>query len=93
MSHLPYLSRTAGTHPMGKLVHLPNVNVAEPTLDILRRLAVKEGVTFSEFVRVYLEARAHGVDHVASVAAQRIQRIAGTGPAIGPAIGPRIHTS
>ena len=85
MKHVPLatLSRTAGSHPLGKLVDLPNVRIAEPTLAGLRRLAAEAGVPFSEFVRVYLETRVHGTEHVAIVAGDRVRRIAGIGPTTG----------
>ncbi len=65
---------------MGKLVSMPNVSIAEPTLAGLRKLAAEAGVPFSEFVRTYLEARVHGTEHVAMVAGDRVRRIAGMGP-------------
>lgn len=79
MSNVLLLSRSAGTHPMGKLIALGNINVAEPTRDGLRRLAADAGVPLSEFVRVLLETRVHGAEHVAIVAGDRIRRIAGIG--------------
>ena len=78
---LPLLTRTAGSHPMGKLVSMPNVSIAEPTLAGLRKLAAEARIPFSEFVRVYLETRVHGTEHVAIVAGDRIRAIAGVGPA------------
>ena len=67
---------------MGKLVPMPNVSIAEPTLAGLRRLAAEAGVPFSEFVRVYLETRVHGAEHVSMVASDRVRRIADIGPTI-----------
>ena len=84
LTHLPCLSRTAGSHPMGKLVPMPNVQLAEPTLAGLRRMAAEAGTPFSEFVRTLLETRVHGTEHVAILAGERIRRIAGTGPSISP---------
>lgn len=81
---IPVLSRTGRTDPGGKLVEIPTVRVAQATLDGARQIAHREGVSFSELVRAVLEARVHGADHAAQIAAAHAHRIAGTTPGIDP---------
>jgi len=71
-------ARGAATHPLGKLdAKLPDVLMHGQTVDLLRGIAAKEGITLSELVRTTLEARAWGRAHVEMVALERVRRITG----------------
>lgn len=73
---LPSLSRSGFTGPLGKLdAVLPKIRISTDTLKVLRHKASEEGLAFSEYVRIRLDCVAFGVDHVATIAADRVRRV------------------
>jgi hypothetical protein len=71
-------ARNGSTHPMGKFdAKLPDVLCHGDFLDSLAAEAARAGVTASEFIRTTLYVRVLGFEHVASMEADRIKRIAG----------------
>lgn len=73
---------------MGKLVPMPKVSLAEPTLEVLRRCAHDLGMPLSEYVRLVLEGHVHGPEHVRSVALRRLERVLNRGAEMHPETGP-----
>lgn len=71
------------SNPLGKLYPMPKVGLSEATLEELRTRASAAGMPFSEYVRLVLEAHAHGADHAERVAAERVRRVLGIGVGIG----------
>lgn len=74
---LPCLSRSGTSSPLGKLTAVQKLRLAEPTDAKLREIAAGEGVPVSEFLRVLVEVRVHGVKHAEKIAAAQIRRVAG----------------
>lgn len=69
-------TRTGHTHPLGTFnAQLERINMHAQTIDILRGMAAKQGLTLSEFVRLHLDAVAYGLDGVARMHAERVKRI------------------
>ena len=74
-----HLSRTGTSSPMGKLTEELKIRMSFPTMEVLRRMAHEHNLPLAEFVRLKLDCEAFGADHVASVAAEHIRRVAGKG--------------
>lgn len=75
-----FASRSGVTSPFGKLTaEVPKFRVPEETHDILEREARSVGMSLSEFVRELCIVRAHGVDYVAKLHAERVRLVAGSG--------------
>ena len=71
-------ARNGSTHPMGKFdAKLPDTNCHAEFLDALQMEAARAGVPVGELIRTTLYVRVFGFEHVASMEAQRIKRIAG----------------
>lgn len=72
------------SNPMGKLTaEIPKIKVTEETKEELERAARVAGMPLSEFIRWYLEIRAHGFDMVCKLHADRLRVVAGSGEVSG----------
>ena len=80
----PLYSRSGFSNPLGKLYPIKKVSLAEPTNSILEARAAQAGMPYSEYVRIVLEAHAHGSEHVARVAADRIRAVVAMGSEMDP---------
>lgn len=79
---VPAFARSGTSNPLGKLYPI-KVNLAMASHDELHRLASEVGMPVSEYLRVLIEARLHGPDHAAKVAADRVRRVLSMGTGIG----------
>jgi hypothetical protein len=77
-------SRSGFSNPLGKLYPMPKVCIADPTKAVLVARAAEAGMPYSEYVRIVLEGHAHGPEHVARLAADRIRAVLAMGVAMGP---------
>lgn len=76
----PLLSRSGRTNPLGKMTaEIPKVKVPEETREILEFEAREAGMNLSEFVRMILMVRAHGVDAILSMEKERMAVVVGSG--------------
>lgn len=72
------LARSGSTHPLGSFdAKLPETACHSELVDELRVMAARLGLTASEFIRTTMEVRVYGLEHVVSLQAKRLQRIAG----------------
>lgn len=77
---LPLFQRTGHTNPLGALDdELPRMRMGSETIARLRVFAAQEGMSLSEFVRMFLEGLAFGPDVVIEATADRIRRVCGNG--------------
>lgn len=64
----------------GKRERDVRAKVCDATYDALQKLFREEGYeSMSEFIADVLDIRVHGFDHVASMALERLKRVAGRG--------------
>lgn len=84
MSSPPAFSRNGTTSPLGKLdAELPKQRISGVTLGALQRLASESEMTLAEFIRMVLDARAHGVDAIKKMHGDRIEQVVGIGEGKG----------
>lgn len=73
-------ARSGLTSPLGGMTaEIPKIRIPEETKEILDREARKAGLNTSEFCRMLLMVRAHGVDVMVSMEQERLRIIAGNG--------------
>lgn len=73
-------SRSGRTNPLGKMTaEVPKVKVPEETREILDSMAREAGMNLSEFIRMLLMVRAHGVDAILSMEKERMAVVVGSG--------------
>lgn len=73
-------SRSGASNVFGKLTaEVPKVKIPEATHEALERLSREAGLSLSEFVRELLMVRAHGLDMVSKLHADRLRVVAGMG--------------
>jgi NAD(P)-dependent dehydrogenase (short-subunit alcohol dehydrogenase family) len=83
-NEFPLESRTGTTSVLGKLHgELPKQRISLDTLEVLQRKAAAADMTLAEYVRAVLDINAFGEAHMASLAAERIRRVVGTGVSRG----------
>ena len=71
-------SRSGSSNVFGKLTaEVPKVKIPEATHEELERLSREAGLSLSEFVRELLMVRAHGLDMVSKLHADRLRVVAG----------------
>lgn len=73
------LSRSGSSSTLGKLSAEIKTRVSEETHEALEHEARAAGMSLSEFVRELLLIRAHGIDMVRSLYADRLKLVAGIG--------------
>lgn len=74
----PLFSRSGSTHPRGKLTPI-KFSVPSQTLEALEGFANECSMPLAEYLRIVVEAHAHGADDVERVATARIRRVLRTG--------------
>jgi hypothetical protein len=80
MDDFPLESRPSTSSVLGKLMgELPKQRISLDTLDALQRKAANAEMTLAEYVRTLLDLHCFGEAHLASLAAERIRRVVGTG--------------
>jgi hypothetical protein len=78
MGNKPQFSRSGKTSPLGKrTAPIPATKVSEETKEILERQAREAGLPLMEFIREFLEIRAHGLDTMQRLHAERLQVVSG----------------
>lgn len=76
----PRFQRTGSSNPLGKLdADLPKQRINGETLARLQLQAAEAGMSLAEFVRLVLDCKAFGSEHVASLHAERIRRVGAIG--------------
>lgn len=84
LTRMPVLSRNGYSSPLGKLTaELPKMRLSEETAEGLRRLAHDEDIPFAEYVRLVLDTHVHGVETMATIAAERVMRVVRKPPTSG----------
>jgi hypothetical protein len=74
----PKFSRSGQTSPLGKrTAPIPGTKVSEETKEILERLAREAELPLMEFIRELLEIRAHGLDTMQRLHADRLEVVSG----------------
>lgn len=74
------LSRSVESCPLGKCTaEIPKVKVPEETLEGAMRLAREAGMSLSEWLRMLVMVRVHGVEDVRRIYEERILVVAGKG--------------
>lgn len=75
----PSFSRSGSTSPLGKLTEqIPAIRVSGETKEALEVEARRAGLTLQEFVRDLLVIRAHGLDTVRKLYADRLAVVSGS---------------
>lgn len=72
------LSRSGSSHPRGKFVPV-KFSLPSSTLEALEVAASECGMPLAEYLRIVVEAHAHGAEDVERVAKERIRRVLRTG--------------
>lgn len=75
------LSRSGSSSPLGTKLdaELPKLRISYETFAGLQRLATQCDMNLSEYIRTHWDCHVHGVDHVATLAAERVRRAVGMG--------------
>lgn len=71
-------SRSGSSNPRGKLISV-KFSLPSMTLEAMEAFANDCGMPLSEYLRIVVEAHAHGADDVERVATARIRRVLRTG--------------
>ncbi|MGV8822998.1 MAG: hypothetical protein ACWA66_02105 [Methylibium petroleiphilum] len=80
IDNAPRFQRTGSSSPLGKLdAELPKQRINSETIARLQLQAAEAGMSLAEFVRLVLDCKAFGSEHVASLHADRIRRVGAIG--------------
>jgi hypothetical protein len=73
-----FMSRGSSS-PFGKLTEEVHLRLSFSTLAGLQEKATTHGMSVTEYVRTMVDCEVHGVEKVASIAANRVRQVAGKG--------------
>ena len=74
-----FMSRSGSSSPFGKLTEELKLRISFPTAEGLKERAALFGMGVGEYVRTLVDCDVHGIEKVASIAADRVRQVAGKG--------------